>query len=278
MISAHIIALAVFLLFAGLPGTAKAVPLADPFPTAASSYIISVGGTPLWAHQPDQALPAASLTKLMTALLVLEHGHLQQVVRISPAAARESGSRLGLHPGEEMRVAELLAAAILQSSNDACHALAEHVAASEPGFVTLMNRRAAELGLHATHFTNACGHDHPAHRSSARDLARLAEQTLRHPGFVRLVAQVELEIQDAGAQYRYHLSNSNQLIGRYPGAIGVKTGFTRQAGKCLVALAVRGEKRVLLVLLNAPDRWWSATAMLDRAFAETSAQPSHHAQ
>lgn len=267
---------AVFFLFAIWAGTAKAETLADPFPAAAGAYLVSVDGRTLWEHQPDLALPPASLTKLMTALLVLEHGHLQQVVRVSPAATREGGSRLGLRPGEKMRVAELLAAAILQSANDACHALAEHVAASEQDFVALMNRRASELGMRNTRFANACGHDHPAHRSSARDLARLAERVLSHPGFARLVAQTELDIQDADARRRHRLSNSNQLIGRYPGAIGVKTGYTRQAGKCLIALAARGERRVLLVLLNASERWWTASAMLDHAFA-ASGQTSNHA-
>ncbi|MDZ7657179.1 MAG: D-alanyl-D-alanine carboxypeptidase family protein [Sulfurimicrobium sp.] len=274
---ARLLVPAVYLLFAAWAGPARADALAGPFAAASNAYFVSVNGTPLWAHQPEQSLPPASLTKIMTALLVLEHGNLQRVVRISPAASRESGSRLGLKPGEKMRVAELLAAAILQSANDACHALAEHVAASEQAFVALMNRRASELGLHDTRFANACGHDHPAHRSSARDLARLAELALRHPGFARLVAQVEVDVLDTAGR-RHRLINSNQLIGRYPGAIGVKTGYTRQAGKCLIALAVRGERRVLLVLLNAPDRWWTASAMLDRAFAETvPVQASSHA-
>lgn len=273
---AQLLALAVFFLAGTGSAAGRADALADPFPAAASAYLVSVDGRPLWAHQPDLALPPASLTKLMTALLVLEHGHLQQMVRISPAATREGGSRLGLRSGEKMRVAELLAAAILQSANDACHALAEHVTASEKDFVVLMNRRAAELGMRNTRFANACGHDHPAHRSSARDLARLAERVLSHPGFARLVAQTELDIQDADARRSHRLSNSNQLIGRYPGAIGVKTGYTRQAGKCLIVLATRGERRVLLVLLNASERWWTASAMLDRAFA-ASGQTSNHA-
>jgi D-alanyl-D-alanine carboxypeptidase (penicillin-binding protein 5/6) len=203
---------------------------------------------------------------------------LQQVVSISAAAASESGSRMGLQPGVKMRAAELLTAMVLESANDACHALAEHVAASEQNFVVLMNRRAAALGLHDTHFTNACGHDHPKHRSSARDLATLAEFILRRPEFARLVAQVEIILYDASATRRYVITNSNELVGRYPGAIGVKTGYTRQAGKCLVALAIRGERRVLLVLLNAPDRWWAAAAMLDTAFAEAApVQESRHA-
>jgi D-alanyl-D-alanine carboxypeptidase (penicillin-binding protein 5/6) len=257
-----------------LPAPVDAQPLSDPFPQAAGAYWLSVDGAPRWARQPGQSLPPASLTKLMTALLVLEHGHLQQVVRVSAAATRESGSRLGLRPGEKMRAAELLAAMTLKSANDACHALAEQVATSEQNFVALMNRRALALGLHDTHFTNACGHDHPEHRSSARDLATLAEFVLRRPEFARLVAQVEVVLYDASATRRYTITNGNELVGRYPGAIGVKTGYTRQAGKCLIALATRGKRRVLLVLLNAPDRWWTATAMLDRAFAAAAPVPA----
>jgi len=261
-----------------LPASGRAEPLSDPFPQAAGAYWLSVDGAARWARHPGQPLPPASLTKLMTALLVLEHGQLQQVVSISPAAAGESGTRMGLQPGVKMRAAELLAAMVLKSANDACHALAEQVAASEQNFVALMNRRALALGLHDTHFTNACGHDHPEHRSSARDLATLAEFILRRPEFARLVAQVEIVLYDASATRRYAITNSNELVGRYPGAIGVKTGYTRQAGKCLIALAERGNRRVLLVLLNAPGRWWTATAMLDRAFAATGpVQASRHA-
>lgn len=261
-----------------LPAAEGAEQLSDPFPQAAGAYWLSVDSAARWARHPGQLLPPASLTKLMTALLVLEQGQLQQVVSISAAAASESGTRMGLQPGIKMRAAELLTAMVLKSANDACHALAEHVAASEQNFVVLMNRRAAALGLHDTHFTNACGHDHPKHRSSARDLATLAEFILRRPEFARLVAQVEVVLYDSSATRRYAITNSNELIGRYPGAIGVKTGYTRQAGKCLVALAVRGDRRVLLVLLNAPDRWWTATAMLDAAFAETTpVQVSRHA-
>lgn len=131
-----------------------------------------------------------------------------------------------------------------------------------------MNRRAIDLGLADTHFTNACGHDAPGHYSSVRDLAVLAEQALGHAEIARLVARRELTIAVDQPPRQILLNTSNALLGRYPGAIGVKSGFTPGAGKCLVALAERDGQRVLLVLLDAPDRWWSASDVFDRAFAE----------
>ncbi|HEY5192182.1 MAG TPA: hypothetical protein VII77_09365, partial [Candidatus Deferrimicrobium sp.] len=192
-------------------------------------------------------------------------------------ASRETGTRLGLTPGDRMPVIDLLAATLLGSANDACHALAEHVAGSEARFVDLMNARAREAGLRGTRFANACGHDAPGMHSTARDLARLAETAMGNPVFAKMAGLEDGWISTVGAARAFSLENKNLLIGRYRGAIGVKTGFTGSAGKCLVALAERRGKRVLLVLLNAPDRWWKAEEILDAAFAHgagaSSARP-----
>lgn len=162
---------------------------------------------------------------------------------------------------------DLLAASLLQSANDACHALADHIAGNESNFVALMNRRAKELGLADTHFSNACGHDHPNHYSSARDLARLTGSILAHPFLAELVSRVETTISTLDGRHTFRLVNRNELVGRYQGAAGVKTGYTPKAGKCLIALARRNGVQVMVVLLNAPDRWWTAVDMLDSAFA-----------
>jgi D-alanyl-D-alanine carboxypeptidase (penicillin-binding protein 5/6) len=204
----------------------------------------------------------------MTALLVHEHGGLDEVAAIGPAAAAESGSRLGLKPGDKLRVRDLLAAALIQSANDACHALADWLAGDQARFVKLMNGRAAELGLRHTRYTNACGHDQPGHEASARDLARLAERAMQVPAIAQLVALPNLEIATADGTRRFSLTNKNALIGRYEGAIGVKSGFTARAGKCLIAAAQRDGRHVLLVMLNAGNRWWDASDTLDRAFAQ----------
>ncbi len=245
-----------------------------PFPVDAASYLVQVNDETRWESEVGRRLPPASLTKIMTVLLVLEHYQPQAVVTVSLAAARESGTRLGLKAGERVRVRDLLAASLLQSANDACHALADHVAGNEKLFVQLMNQRAGEWGLKATHFTNACGHDDAQHYSSARDLAKLAGMALGYPAFVELVAKPALTIQSADGGHRFVLVNKNALIGRYPGAVGVKSGYTRKAGKCLIALAQRGGVKVLLVMLHASNRWWDASDILDYAFSHKAGHVS----
>ena len=238
----------------------------DLFGEVAAAYLVKVDGREVWARNPDRPLPPGSLTKMMTALLVLERADLGQVATVSREASRETGTRLGLAPGDRMSVIELLGATLLDSANDACHALADHVAGSETKFVALMNSRAREMGLSNTRFANACGHDDPGLYSTARDLARLAETAMGNPVFAKMSGLVEGEISTADGGKTFLLENRNLLIGSYPGAKGVKTGFTGRAGKCLAAFAERDGKRVLLVLLNAPDRWWKAGPILDAAF------------
>lgn len=260
--------LAIFLL-AAAGGAVAAAQAEDPFPGGAGAYLVQVDGRTLWSRGADRALPPASLTKIMTALIFIESAMpLDGVVTVSARAQRAGGSRLGLKAGERMRAGDALAATLLRSANDACLALAEHVAGDKARFAQLMNRRARDLGLARTHFTNPCGHDEPQHRSSARDIAVLAEAAMAQPLFAELVLTVELRIATLGGR-RFELENKNELVGRYPGAIGIKSGFTPRAGKCLVALARRDGVTVLLVVLNGPNRWWDSVAMLDRAFAET---------
>jgi len=249
---------------------AEAAGPGDPFGKVAAAYLVKVDGREVWARNPEKSLPPGSLAKMMTALLVIERADLGQVVTVSREASRETGTRLGLAPGDRMTVLELLAATLIGSANDACHALADHVAGSETKFVTLMNARAREMGLSNTRFANACGHDAPGMRSTARDLARLAETAMGNPVFAKMAGLEDGWISTAGDGKKFSLENKNLLIGRYRGAKGVKTGFTGRAGKCLVALAEREGKRVLLVLLNAPDRWWKAEEILDAAFAHGS--------
>jgi D-alanyl-D-alanine carboxypeptidase (penicillin-binding protein 5/6) len=263
---------AVLLAAVSLPLGPGASAAGDPFPGIGAAYLVSAQGRVMWARGAAQRLAPASLTKVMTALLVLERERLEDVAAVGRAAAAETGSRLGLATGERMRVSDLLAAALIVSANDACHALADWHSGSERAFVEQMNRRAGQLGLRATRFANACGHDATGHYSSAEDLAKLTEAALRHPIFAALVAYPTHTLHTADGRRRFELTNSNALIGRFPGAIGVKSGYTRKAGKCVIALAERDGTRVLLVLLNAPNRWWDAHGMLERAFAAV-AQP-----
>ncbi|MFM9887645.1 MAG: D-alanyl-D-alanine carboxypeptidase family protein [Burkholderiales bacterium] len=254
------------LLIAGFHCVASSAANDNPFPGGAAAYVVEAQAHTLWSRDADRALPPASLTKIMTALLFLESGlPLDGVVTMSVNVQRATGTRLRLRAGEQMRTRDVLAAMLLYSANDACLALAEHVAGSKARFAELMNARALALGLTRTHFTNPCGHDEPKHRSSARDLAALSRITMRQPVFAELVRTVDLRVTTLGGR-SFDLENKNELIGRFAGAIGVKSGFTPGAGNCLVALAERDGVSVLLVVLNAPNRWWDTTAILDRAF------------
>lgn len=253
---------------------AQAAPL--PLAVQADAYLVRVDGADRWSHAAQRSLPPASLTKLMTALLVREQGPLEAVVSVAPAATRETGTRLRLQAGERMSVHDLLRATLVHSANDACHALAVHVAGSEPLFVQRMNERARQWGLRATRFMNACGHDHARHRSSAQDLAALAQRVLADPALAAIVALPEVRLRTVGPSAReFSLTNSNALLGRYEGVQGVKTGYTPAAGKCVVVLAQRGSTRVLLVLLHGANRWWDASDILDHAFAHARDTTAH---
>jgi D-alanyl-D-alanine carboxypeptidase (penicillin-binding protein 5/6) len=233
----------------------------------AEAYLVQVQGKTLWAANAHRRLPPASLTKVMSALLVLERGALDAVATVSPAAAGQGGSRLGLGAGDRLRVEDLLAAMLVRSANDACRALAEHEAGSEASFVARMNRRAAELGLRDTRFANACGWDAKGHYASASDLAVLAETALRVPTFAALVARPEARLETVDGRRQFVVHNTNVLLGRLRGVTGVKSGFTRRAGPCLIALAERERVRVLAVLLNGSNRWWEAAGLIEHAFA-----------
>ena len=238
----------------------------DRFPGIAEAYFVKRDGRLLWAGGADRRLPPASLAKMMTALIALERGDLERVVVVSRAAAQATGTRLALHAGEKLKAHDLLAATIIRSANDACRALAEHLGKTAAGFVVTMNERAAALGLADTHFVDPCGHDRDGQFSTAADLARLAEAVVQHPEYLRLARTPKLSISTVDAGRSFTFNNTNALIGRYDGTIGLKTGYTERAGNCLVALVEKDGARVLLVMLNAPNRWWNAVGLLDRAF------------
>jgi D-alanyl-D-alanine carboxypeptidase (penicillin-binding protein 5/6) len=245
-------------------GTARAAE--DPYPWIAAAYVVKRDGTLLWAGSADRRLAPASLAKMMTALLALERGGLDEPVAVGRGVLQATGTRIGLKPGEQLRASDLLAATVVRSANDACRALAEHLGGSVKVFVQAMNGRAVMLGLADTRFADPCGHDREDQYSSAADLARLAEEVMRHAEYLRLARLQSVAFKSLQGR-PFTLRNTNALIGRYEGAIGLKTGHTEGAGNCLVALAERDGVRVLAVLLNAPNRWWNAAGLLDRAFA-----------
>ena len=247
--------------FFGAP-EAPAAPAADQF---ARAFVLEIDGVRRSARAAERPLPPASLTKMMSSLVVIESGKPDEAVRVSRFAAAATGSRLGLQAGDTLLASDLLSAMLIGSANDACRALAEWVAGSEAAFVARMNRRARTLGLTSTRFTNACGHDAPGHRSTANDLARLARAAMAAPEYARRAGTAATRIATTDRRKSFELKNHNQLIGRFPGAIGVKSGYTARAGKCLVAMAERDGHQVLLVMLDANNRWWDADAALDYA-------------
>lgn len=233
----------------------------------AKACLLLRDGVEWLAQDADRLLPMASLTKMMTALLVLESGRpLDEIVAVPPEAARDTGTRLGLRAGERMTIGDLLAAAVIASANDACLALAMAITGDESRFVQRMNARAATLGLAQTRFANVCGHDAPGHVGTARELAKLAVAAMRDPRYRRLAATSQSSIASRDPAPRsFALANRNELVGRHLGVIGVKSGTTPNAGRCLAAFAMRGEHSALLILLDARERWWTAGALLDQA-------------
>jgi D-alanyl-D-alanine carboxypeptidase (penicillin-binding protein 5/6) len=220
-------------------------------------------GRSLFSLNAGERRPIASLTKIMTAYLVLTRTSPSDVVTVSEtaAAARTVGiSNLGLVRGERIRVEELVYALMLQSANDAAVALAEHVGGSVDAFVAMMNRTAARLGLSRTNFASPNGLDDSGY-STARDLARLTRTAYRTPGFADVVATNAHAVRSRGSEARI-VQNRNALLWLYPGAIGVKTGFTTPAGFCVVAAAVREDERVLAVVLGEPGEPFSDAAAL----------------
>lgn len=238
----------------------------DPFPFLASSYLVKIDGRIVWAKDIHKRLPPASLTKIMTALIALEKTRPDEIVQVSKSAAKEDGSKIRLKAGDRLRAIDLICAALIHSANDACKALAEYIGGSEANFVRMMNQRAQRMGMKNTHFANSCGHDHPNHYSTAYDLMILTEAAMRNPNFVKIVSTQRMEIRTVDGRRVFNLENKNKLIGSYPGVIGVKTGYTDRAGRCLIAWAERGSRRVLMILLNAPHRWDDAPFVLDMAF------------
>jgi serine-type D-Ala-D-Ala carboxypeptidase (penicillin-binding protein 5/6) len=250
-----------------LPYVSFSAQISDPFPRASASYLVQVKGNTLWAHDPDRKLPLASITKIMTALIVLENCKIDEVVTVGKSVQGETGTKLGLRPGEKWKVLDLLKGALIYSGADACAALADHVAGSEEKFVEIMNRRAQELGLSNTHFQNPVGHDNEEHYSTANDIAKLAKKALTYPIFAEIVSHARDKIKVVNGKRTLIIKNKNEMFGHFDGVKGVKTGYTPEAGKCLVALAGRNGTEVLLVLLNSPRRWKIADEMMKKAFA-----------
>ena len=226
-------------------------------------------GQVLWRRSPSKVLPIASLTKMMTALVVVDRVPRRGRVRITPETLRYRGSGVGLLPrGKLIGVRTMLHGLLLPSGNDAAIALAQRAGGgSVRAFVRLMNRRAAAMGLTCTHFSTPSGFRDAGNHSCAGDLAALARAVLRTPRLARIVRRRAAVLPFPIKGRKLYLYNTNPLLReRYRGTTGVKTGYTVAAGRCLVATARRGRRRLGVVLLHARDPGRQARRLLDRGF------------
>ena len=249
--------------FLGAVRASRAAQLAPPPQVSAKSAALLDGttGECLCEKNGDKRALIASTTKIMTGLLVCEAGDLDRTVTVPETAAGTEGSSMYLKSGETLTRRELLYGMMLHSGNDAALTLAISVSGSEAAFVRQMNRRACALNLTQTHFANPHGLDSGENYSTALDLVRLAQAALQNEQFRAVVSTKTITC--AGRT----LTNHNKLLWRYDGCIGVKTGYTRHAGRILVSAAERGGRMLIAVTISDPDDWRDHVSLLDYGFA-----------
>ena len=254
---------------AGVAAALLAVILAFPCYgiSAQNAFVLDAktGGVLFQKNQDTRSL-IASTTKIMTALVVCEQCNVLDRMRIPKAAVGIEGSSMYLIEGEILTIQELLYGLMLRSGNDAAVALAIYCGGTVEGFAELMNDKARQLGLENTHFVNPNGLDAPDHYSTARDLATLAAYAMNNPIFAMTVSAKTVRIGQRD------LRNHNKLLWQYQGADGVKTGYTKKAGRILVSSAERDGRRLVAVTINAPDDWKDHISMLDDGFNEFTIQ------
>ena len=240
-------------------------------------------GVILYSKNADMELPQASCTKVMTALVAVERGNLDQMITVGAdahALVNPDSSYMGLATGEKLTLRDLLYGLMLPSGNDAAVAIADGIAGSVPAFVALMNQRAQQLGLTHTHFVNPHGLDAPGHYTSARDLAVLAAVAMRNPTIEQITSTLSYNIPASPTHKAYHLASGNDLLANsrspYPGAIGVKPGYTGPAGFTMAFAAVRYGHLIVGAVLHDPSwqvRIVDMRALLDWGFEQDGVSP-----
>ncbi len=236
--------------------------------SAQSAVLMEVqSGKLLLAHNERQRLPMASITKVMTALVALQLADKETVITVSPQAVGVEGSSVYLLEGETLTLEQLLYAVLLESANDAATAVAIGISGSVDAFAQEMNRRTADMGLVDTHFANPHGLDHEEHYTTAADFAVIVRSALENELIQTIVSTRKATIPYDGQENGRVLLNHNKLLRMYEGCTGVKTGFTKKSGRCLVSAAQRDGVSLIAVTLNAPNDWADHTAMLDYGFS-----------
>lgn len=239
-----------------------------PVLTAHSYIVLDVdSGASLLEKDAKLATAPASTTKIMTALVSLENYRLDQILEV-PEVKEIDGQKIKLLTGEKISAENLLYGLLVASANDAAITLARNFPGAEEGFVWAMNQKAKELNLGNTHFTNPVGYDNPNHYSTAADLARLALTAMKNEKFAQIVGTEKITITDQEGKIIHEMSNVNTLLGKLPGVKGIKTGWTQEAGECLVTYLEQNNNRIIISLLGSSDRFKETKAIIDWVLAD----------
>ncbi|MFA7091241.1 MAG: serine hydrolase [Arcobacteraceae bacterium] len=218
----------------------------------------------LFSKDENQILRPASLTKIMTSMLAIESGKMNSVVTITPEMKKVEPTVSNFKVGETFYLKDLVHAALIKSSNDAANAIAIYLGkGNKQNFITLMNAKAKKIGMKKTNFTNPCGFDIGDHRSTAKDLLTLTEYAIKSTTFNAIVKLDKYSFKALNTNRKYVVSSSNKLLKDQPYIVGVKTGYTNKAGACYIARAKKGNKDIVMVMLNAKNRWVNAKETLD---------------
>lgn len=229
-------------------------------------------GRVFFAQNADDRLPIASTTKILTALMTLEQPDIDAVFTVDDLAIMVEGSSMGLQKGDKASLRALATGMLLASGNDAANAAAVRIAGSIPAFVEMMGDRVREMGLENTSFQTPSGLDGDAHYSSARDMALITRQALKNDEFASICSQYKMRTSYGNPIYDRWLTNHNKLLNYYDGTIGVKTGFTKKAGRCLVSAAKRDGVTLICVTLDCPNDWKTHEGLYDRYFSEVQVE------
>lgn len=247
-----------------MPAAAEEVSIS----TSAKAAVVieQKSGRVLYNQNADWELPMASTTKIMTAVVALKYGNLDDVIEVSEAASMVEGSSMYLEKGEKITLENLVYGLMLVSGNDAAVAIAENVGGSVERFVEMMNETAADLGLEHTHFDNANGLPSDTHYTTALELAKITKYAMDIPKFCEIVGTKTKSVPWDGHEYNRELTNHNKLLGTLDGCVGVKTGYTQAAGRCLVSAVTRDDMTLICVTLGDPNDWVDHTNLMNAMF------------
>ncbi|MEG2395502.1 MAG: D-alanyl-D-alanine carboxypeptidase family protein [Oscillospiraceae bacterium] len=241
----------------------------EPLDISAHSAILMVADTGeiIYEKNSNEKMPMASTTKIMSSIIALECGKSEQLLKISSDMVNIEGTSMGLMPDDVISVKTLVCGMLLESGNDAANAVAYAVAGSTENFVKLMNDKAKEIEMTSTHFVTPSGLDEKEHYSTARDMALLGAYAIKNPEFKHICSQKEMTVCFGNPPFKRKISNHNRLLSNCEGVFGIKTGFTKKSGRCLVSAAKRDGINLIAVTLNAPNDWNDHSKMFDYGFS-----------